>query len=534
MTSIAKYILSAAIMLAPCSLSGQSTSSQQMTRAVYDAYERMLKETPDDYELWLGRANEYYRHNEYMRALNDVDQALKLVPEKEKDARVQALLLRANIYEQTDRLEQALADLDSAIALEPTSYIATYQHANCLYRLGRYAEAKADYQRLQRFNTRSAEALIGLARIAVKENNLGMANEYLETAVNADPNNSSLYVRRASVRRLMGNDQAAVDDLILAIATDSHNTRATDALIDMARTNYPEVNLGLTRAIQQAPNVGMFLYMRAFVAQAHYRFGAALEDYNTIIDKKLYNYHGIYSSIAECRYALGQYDSALAAIDQAISMDRNSASQYVVKSRILRAMGRAEDAKSAAAAALAIKSDNEQALIQLGLCYVSLGNYREAANLFGEAMLGGSTSPYLYLLRAWVLGQYLNEPTAAASFYEQLENMPDYQPDDVKSLKGFALLYNGKKDLALQWIDNILKTNTDPDGYINYVAACLYSHADEHDKALECVARSLVNGYADLYDWDKDSDARMNVSPIRDDLRFIQLIDKHHSIFSAR
>lgn len=531
MSLITKIILAGAIVISPSYMTAQSNSSRQMTQAVYDAYERMLKDDPNDYETWFRRANEYYRHNEYMRALNDVDRALELAPEKEKDLRVQAYMLRANIYEQTGRHEQALQDLNSAIALEPTSYVAVYQRANCLYELGQYSEAKAAYQRLQRLNSRSAEALIGLARVAVKENNLGLANEYLETAVNNDPGNSTLYVRRASVRRLMGNDQAAVDDLILAIATDSRNVRATDLLVDMARSNYPEVNLGLTRVIQQAPNVGMYLYMRAFIAQAHYRYGAALADYRTILDKNLYNYHGIYASIAECQFALGQYDSALTSIDQALSMDRNSAQHYIVRSRILRALGQYEEAKQAAASALAIKSDDAEAMQQMALCYISLKNYREAANLVGEAMMNGESAPYNYLLRGWILTQHLNEPVAGKGFYDQLATLMDYDIYDVKSLKGFGLLYSGHKEEAVRWMDDILTHNADPDGYLNYIGACLYSAADLNDRALECVNKSLSNGYANKYDWEKNDDACINVSAIRYDLRFIQLIEKYSSIF---
>lgn len=515
----------------PGTMTAQSASSRQMTQAVYDVYERMLKENPTDYEVWFRRANEYYQHNEYMRALNDVDRALELIPDKEKDLRVQAYLLRANIYEQTGRLDPAIADLNSALSLDPANYVATYQRANCQYQLGRYAQAKADYQRLQRYNMRSSEALIGLARIAVKENNLGQANEYLETAVKADPSNSSLYVRRASVRRQMGNDQGAVEDLILAIATDSHNARATADLVDMSRTNYPVVNLGLTNAITQATNNGMYLYMRAFIAQAHYRYGAALKDYQTIIDRRLYNYHGIYASMAECQYALGKYDAALQSVNKAIEMERNSADHYIVKSRILRAMGDYEQAKNAAASALAIKNDNSAALRQLALCFVSLKNYREAANLLGEAMMNGDSDPWLIIARAWILDSFLNEPVAAKSFYDRLISRAEYDDHDVNSLKGFALLYTGERQQAFQWIKGVLDNNADPDGRINYLAACLYSAADESDMALECVERALANGYADYYDWDKNADDRVNVSAIRDDLRFLQLMNKYASIF---
>ncbi len=532
MKQIAYIIIAAvALTLSPSYAQAQSSSAKKMTQAVFDVYDKMLREDPNDYEIWLRRANEYYTRNEYMRALNDVDQALKLIPASDKDSRQQAYMLRANIYEQTGRHRQALDDLNSLVAIAPDSYVAIYQRANANFELGEYASAKADYQRLQRLNSRSTEALIGLARVAVKENNLGLANEYLDQAVNTDPNNASLYVRRASVRRLMGTNRSAVDDLIVALAVDSHNSRATKDLIDLAAVDYPTVIEGLTEAMRQAPNVGMYVYLRAFISQAHYRYTAALADYKDILDRNLYNYHGIYASMAECLYGLGRYDEALARVDKSISMDRNNAAHHVLRSKILRALERYEDAKTDAAAALAIKKSDVDALSQLALCYVSLKNYREAANLFGEAALDHPELPMIAVNRAWVLGTYLNEPVAADGFYRSILDMTTYGEDDVRSLRGFALLFGGQREQALEWARNIAATANDGDGRVSYLLACLYAQADDVDSALAAVETALSHGYADYHDWTEADDSRINVAPIRDDLRFLHLLDKYKAIF---
>ena len=214
-------------VLAALSLSAFQPVDNPMTRAVLKVYEEQLKADPTDWDTWLRAANEYYTHSEYSRALNDVDNALKYIPADNKDDRFRALMLRASIYQQTGQKEPELTDLNSAVAIDPTSYVAIYQRANCLYELERYAEAKTDYKRLQAMNSRSVEALVGQARIAVKENNLGLANEMLDQAVAIDPNNADYYVRRATVRRSMGNHRGAVEDLLLALSTDANNERAT-------------------------------------------------------------------------------------------------------------------------------------------------------------------------------------------------------------------------------------------------------------------------------------------------------------------
>jgi len=106
-------------LLAAPKANAQKGIDNPITRAVIEVYDKQLKEDPTDYETWLHRANEYYSHSEYMRALSDVDNALKYVPATETSTREQAYLLRANIYQQTGRYEDALTDLNSVLAITP-------------------------------------------------------------------------------------------------------------------------------------------------------------------------------------------------------------------------------------------------------------------------------------------------------------------------------------------------------------------------------------------------------------------------------
>lgn len=513
----------------------QNSIDNPMTRAVLEVYAKQLKEDPQDYETWLNRANEYYRHSEYMRALSDVDNALKYIPSKDTAQRISALMLRANIYIQTERKHLALEDLNSVISLDPDNYVALYQRANIQYSLGNYTEAKIDFQRLQRLNPRSPESFVGLARIANKESNLGVANEYLEQAVNTDPNNSELYVRRATVRRDMGNHLGAVEDLIVALATNSRNNRAMAMLVEYGDVNYPVVIAGLTEAIRQAPNVGMYPYLRAVIAQHHYHYKAALADYQAILDHNLYNYQGIWRSMAECRFAMGDFEKALADVDHALDMDHNAGEAALLRARILRAMGRYDEAKAQAASAVAIMKGNVDALNEMGLVYVSLKDYKQAADLFAETTLSSGDTPEAqrcYMLRAWMLGSYLNQPVAATGFYEKVADIAAENEGDVISAVygAFGRLYAGHEEEAAALVESLLSANP-ANSHLQYLGACFYAQSDNTDKALECAERALEAGYANYYDWQYESDARVNVEPLRDDLRFINLLDRYKHLW---
>lgn len=528
-----KKIFLATLMAAAVlsSAAQKRTIDHPITKAVLDAYSQILKSDPKDYETYFHRAGQYYAHDEYILAMADVNEALRYVPATDTDMRFQLMSLRANIYLQTDKPQFALADLTEALTLDPTSYATIYLKANTDYLLGNYPEAKSGYQRMIGLVPRSADAYLGLARVAVKESNIGLANDYLEQSVAISPNNVEAYLRRAAVRKSMGNDNGAIDDLLLAMSIDSTNPKTVDALVNYADTNYPAVITGLTNAINQAPKNALYWYLRAQIAQAHGHYVPAIADYRKIIDEQLYNYLGIYASIAECQYYIGDYATALDNLDYALASIRDNASYYVLRSRILRALKRPDEAAEAAAKVSYIDHNSIDGYLMMAQCYVDKGNYKLATEVLGEAAMIAPENPLLNITRAYLLDNKLNQPVAANGFLQQVIDNKTYAEDNVKSLRGFAMLAAGDEAGAMAWIDNILSAGKDHDGVVNYYGACLYSAMGNYDKALQCAEASMKLGYANYYNWMFNEDEPINVSSLRDDLRFMNLMSRYSGLF---
>lgn len=495
-----------------------------ITLAVIMTYDKQLAKNPKDYMVWFKRANEYYRHNEYAKALEDVNNALAYAPAKDADLRFQAYLLRAGIYDQTDKKELALSDLNSALALDPSSYAALYQKANTEFELGQLEEARTNYLKLQNLNTRSVEAPIGLARCAIAENNLSAANDYLQQAVDLDKNRPDVYVRRAGVRRQIGDHNGAVEDLLVALSLDASDSKAIEMLVDYGNTHYANTILGLTNAVNLAPDNGMYRYLRAMIEEAHFNYVPAADDFNYIIDKRLYKYHGLNASLARCLYGLGRYDEALDQINDAISQEANSADYYVTKSRILRALGKSDDAVFNAAKALAINHDDESALVEMALNYVDKNQTKQADGLLAEALINNAENPSLLMLRSWLHSGKMNDKRGASRFDEQVLQSQLYDADNVKSLRGFALLDLGRLAEADAWMNNVIATSADPDGEVNYYGACYYSMRGDDTKALNCVETAVKKGYGNKHNWLVNKDGGIHVGAIRDDLRFLRIV----------
>ena len=77
----------------------------------------------------------------------------------------------------------------------------------------------------------------------------------------------------------------------------------------------------------------------------------------------------------------------------------------------------------------------------------------------------------------------------------------------------------------------MLATAVDNDGLVNYYAACFYSLRDDSDNAIACVERSLQAGYSDNHNWMNNTDGFINAGALRDDLRFLRLMQKYNAIF---
>lgn len=521
--------LVATVICACGSIHAQNGLSDPMTQAMMEVYEQELAANPKAYDIYFRRANEYYKFDQYLRALSDVDNAIKYTPAEDTNMLFECHTLRGEIYQMLGKHADALADFTEALRLDPTSFMALYQKGNSEYELGNYADAKNSYNRLRANNGRSAEALTGLARVAVKENNLGLASQYMDDAVTMMPTDSDIYVRRSSVRRMLGDNTGAVEDLIMAISIDS-NAKAFQELINVSNLDYPAVITALSNAVHQAPEQGMFYYIRGVIAQAHNHFPSAITDYRKIIDENLYNYAGIYASLGECYYALCDFDKALENVNQAIGMSSDNGEYFLTLARIYRAQGRDEDAMRAISSALEKIPGNAAARAEEGRILYDEKKFDEASGIFGELAIDNPNDPMNYMLRAWVIAEGIGKSGDALPIYKRILEL-DVNQDLPSSLYGFALLFTGKHAEAIKWADEIVRDNTDTDGSVNYIAACLYAQAEETEKAFDCLETALNKGYANKYQYTVCDDARVNLAPIRKDPRFMKTLANYSYIF---
>jgi tetratricopeptide (TPR) repeat protein len=140
-------------------------------------------------------------------------------------------------------------------------------------------------------------------------------------------------------------------------------------------------------------------------------------------------------------------------------------------------------------------------------------------------------APMNYLLRAWVLNDFLNQSKAANGFYSRAAGLELDHSERIGSMLGFAQLFNGQTAKGVAWMENCL-SEPDYDGGNHYLGACFYAWAGRTDKALECMEEALKAGYANYHNWTANKDGRVNVEPLRSNAKFQALLSQYSSIFA--
>jgi tetratricopeptide (TPR) repeat protein len=295
----------------------------------------------------------------------------------------------------------------------------------------------------------------------------------------------------------------------------------------MSHTNYADVIGALSNSIDKAPDVGMFYYIRAHVAMQHNHYSAALKDLNLIIDKKLYDYHGIYYYSALVNFNLSRYMEALNRVNTAIMMNAEAPEYYVLKARIQSAMGMTKDGLQSVYMALGSNPNYIDALREKSLLHILDGNYKDALTTINEALLNDPTIAENILLRAWLSKTYLKGETSAKNDYMKVLDLED----DIYSLRGVALYGLGRFDEAKAWADKIVAEYPTAGGESYYTASVVYALCGDNDKALDLLECALANGYGNYYAIYDYREGEVNLLSLRSLPRFKEIVNRYDKVF---
>lgn len=156
--SIRKILL---LTLCYASLTGVAKEINPLTKAMLDGYAMLLEQNPDDYLTLYERSSQYYRLDDYDKALSDIKKAISCTPGKEKEQLVSEYSLLADIYTQLGQYAEALMAVDQGLVLSPDSYPLLYMRGNTCLHLSQTEAAGKALRRNAATNPRSPRPFSG-------------------------------------------------------------------------------------------------------------------------------------------------------------------------------------------------------------------------------------------------------------------------------------------------------------------------------------------------------------------------------------
>ena len=145
------------------------------------SWDRALEFKPDYHQAWFIRGVALNNLRRFEEAIASYDRALEIKPD-DPDAWYGRGVALGNL----GRFEEAIASWDRALEFKPDYHEAWFIRGVVLNNLGRYEEAIASYDRALEINSNDANAYYNKACCYGLQNNVELAIENLQSAINLD------------------------------------------------------------------------------------------------------------------------------------------------------------------------------------------------------------------------------------------------------------------------------------------------------------------------------------------------------------
>jgi len=238
-------------------------------------------------------------------------------------------------------------------------------------------------------------------------------------------------------------------------------------------------------------------YEHAYSLQLAGSYYYAIEEYQTTL-KDNPSYNLIYQRLAECFYALDEYDRAYDFVLKALSFKKNDTALESLKAFILIGLEKLEEAKAIFNAILQEKPNEITAKFGLAELEIAAGRITVAASIYKE-ILSIRTENKKALL-AMALIEYQGHNVKNANKYIK-SALKFHGNDEVTSF--FAAYINtlqGKYDVAEAYLDTALKINSDYDDALALLSTVLYE-GERYFEVIKIADKQIAKNKKSMQAW---------------------------------
>ena len=440
---------------------------------------RLIDADPDAYALRFALAKLYRSAAKLGEAESAYREIIELAGSDPQALRARTQL--AGLLLAADRAEEAEALAAEVLAEDARDADALLVRAAIALRRDDPERAISDLRALLRDTQDSVAALRLLAQAHAQKQDMALAQDALEKAIEMAPSDPAAYLQLANLRAQNGDMDGALMVLERLLAQAPENTAAQIAMarIRLGQQDIDALNRTAQRVLGSRPEHGLGYYLKGIVLQRQGKLDASVEQFETALEK-----------------APGAPEPLVALARSHLALDQpDKAEQY------LRQL-------------LADDPSNIMAINLLGEIYFASKRFAEAREQYAEAILVRPSSPLAYVRMAAL---QVREGNSAAALKTLQSGV------DATERNGFLLLQLGmwlqeanRYDEAAVLYEEVLQRNPQADAAVNNLAMLLVDHRanqpESLSRALELVQRfegSEQPAYLDTLGWVQFKNGRL-------------------------
>lgn len=484
-----------------------------------DFFNKDLAENPKNGYSYSWVAWLHLNDEEYGRALTAANLAIKHLPKKDAEYVIFAYNTRAGVYLHLTDTTKAISDYTAAIKMNPEEPSSYKQRAQIFYEQGKYDLADADYQKMIELKPGDVMGYMGKGRNANDQKRWDDAIKLFDYVEKLANDYSSVYAFRAEAYIGQEKWNEATDDLVKSLSIDWDRK----AMYMMSELKEPAFTMMVSKMrVQSAkvPNDSKWPYLIGTLYEQNKDYEKAAKAYTDANAKEVSPV--TYYRMSVCHFALGDFETAMTDIDNALNMDSLDMDYMSYKANIFYEMGKPLLAISQWTKVLSHYPDNYWAYYRRGWFRKNIGDYDNALEDLSMSIVLEPSYTYSYDARADIYLKQGKIELAEADFRKIIEI--EDSPEKYECIH-YAYQGLGNKEKAIAAMDSIIARKQNSSGAY-YDAACLYSKMGMKEEALKFMELSLEKGYRRFAHMEVDEDLDF----IRNTDEYKALINKYKSI----
>ncbi len=495
---------------------GREAMQEQKYDEAIEYFNKDLNENPKNgYSfVWIASLRDY--RQEFGQALTAADLALKYLPKKDVDYVAYAYSTRAGIYLHIEDSVKALADYNEAIRLKPKETQPYEERAQLFYEQGKYDLASADYRKMVELKPGDVMGYMGLGRNANAQERWEEAIKQFDYVTKLESEYSSGYSFRAESYIGLEKWNEATDDIIKALSID-WDRKAHFLALTVKEPAFTILVSKMKVQSAKAPNEATWPYIIATMYDQAKNYNKAIEYYSIANNKNMSE--KVYQKISNCHFRLGNYEEALANINQALNMDSTDVNFLAQKANIYYENGNAKAAVAEWDKVLTMQPEYGFGYYRRGWFKELSGDLEGGLEDLSMAIVLEPKEPYFYETRGDLYVKLGKRDLAEADFKKviEIEDIPEKYECIQYAYQGLGLY-----DKAKEAMDAIIARDTTDFGNY-YDAACLYSRMKDKENALKYLGKALKLGYNRFAHMERDFDLDF----LRNTSEFKVMIEKY-------